>query len=93
MSHGGCLFFQMFTSSRVHPAAQYACGSTQRPAAHSALFLPPQLEQIDVLFASEADDKVKEDCCPGKPFSVFRSEVEELFFCCMLHVFSALSLL
>ncbi|MEQ2306039.1 Leucine--tRNA ligase, cytoplasmic [Ameca splendens] len=33
-----------------------------------------ELEQIDVLFASEADDKVKEDCCPGKPFSVFRAE-------------------
>ncbi|KAM4546117.1 leucine--tRNA ligase, cytoplasmic [Odontesthes bonariensis] len=33
-----------------------------------------ELEQIDVLFASEADDKVKEDCCPGKPFSIFRSE-------------------
>uniref|UniRef100_A0AAX7SFZ4 Leucine--tRNA ligase, cytoplasmic n=1 Tax=Astatotilapia calliptera TaxID=8154 RepID=A0AAX7SFZ4_ASTCA len=33
-----------------------------------------ELEQIDILFASEADDKVKEDCCPGKPFSVFRSE-------------------
>ncbi|XP_064205975.1 leucine--tRNA ligase, cytoplasmic [Anguilla rostrata] len=33
-----------------------------------------ELEQIDVAFASEADDKVKEDCCPGKPFSVFRSE-------------------
>ncbi|CAG11718.1 unnamed protein product, partial [Tetraodon nigroviridis] len=33
-----------------------------------------ELEHIDVLFASEADDKVKEDCCPGKPFSVFRSE-------------------
>ncbi|TKS83046.1 Leucine--tRNA ligase, cytoplasmic [Collichthys lucidus] len=33
-----------------------------------------ELEQIDVLFASEGDDKVKEDCCPGKPFSVFRSE-------------------
>ncbi|XP_069574339.1 leucine--tRNA ligase, cytoplasmic-like [Brachyistius frenatus] len=33
-----------------------------------------ELEQIDILFASEADDKVKEECCPGKPFSVFRSE-------------------
>uniref|UniRef100_A0A8D0AXJ5 Leucine--tRNA ligase, cytoplasmic n=1 Tax=Sander lucioperca TaxID=283035 RepID=A0A8D0AXJ5_SANLU len=33
-----------------------------------------ELEKIDVLFASEADEKVKEDCCPGKPFSVFRSE-------------------
>ncbi|XP_071394435.1 leucine--tRNA ligase, cytoplasmic, partial [Centroberyx affinis] len=33
-----------------------------------------ELDQIDILFASEADDKVKEDCCPGKPFSVFRSE-------------------
>ncbi|KAF3841076.1 hypothetical protein F7725_006938 [Dissostichus mawsoni] len=33
-----------------------------------------ELEQIDVLFATEGDDKVKEDCCPGKPFSVFRSE-------------------
>uniref|UniRef100_A0A8C7LCA1 Leucine--tRNA ligase, cytoplasmic n=1 Tax=Oncorhynchus kisutch TaxID=8019 RepID=A0A8C7LCA1_ONCKI len=34
-----------------------------------------ELDQIDVVFASEADDKIKEDCCPGKPFSVFRSEV------------------
>ncbi|XP_034033946.1 leucine--tRNA ligase, cytoplasmic isoform X1 [Thalassophryne amazonica] len=33
-----------------------------------------ELEQIEVLFASEADDKVKEECCPGKPFCVFRSE-------------------
>ncbi|KAM6970712.1 leucine--tRNA ligase, cytoplasmic [Aplochiton taeniatus] len=33
-----------------------------------------ELDQIDVLFASEADDKVREDCCPGKPFSIFRSE-------------------
>ncbi|KAM3925797.1 leucine--tRNA ligase, cytoplasmic [Leptodactylus fuscus] len=32
------------------------------------------LDQIDVKFASDADDKVKEDCCPGKPFSVFRTE-------------------
>uniref|UniRef100_A0A8C1SDB0 leucine--tRNA ligase n=1 Tax=Cyprinus carpio TaxID=7962 RepID=A0A8C1SDB0_CYPCA len=34
-----------------------------------------ELDQIDVVFASEADDKVKEDCCPGKPFCVFRCEV------------------
>ncbi|XP_060942051.1 leucine--tRNA ligase, cytoplasmic [Limanda limanda] len=33
-----------------------------------------ELEKIDILFASEGDDKVKEECCPGKPFSVFRSE-------------------
>uniref|UniRef100_A0A673YVN6 Leucyl-tRNA synthetase 1 n=1 Tax=Salmo trutta TaxID=8032 RepID=A0A673YVN6_SALTR len=33
-----------------------------------------ELDQIDVVFTSEADDKIKEDCCPGKPFSVFRSE-------------------
>lgn len=33
-----------------------------------------ELEQIDILFASEADDKIREDCCPGKPFCVFRSE-------------------
>lgn len=33
-----------------------------------------ELDQIDVVFASEADEKVKEDCCPGKPFCVFRSE-------------------
>ncbi|KAK2873090.1 hypothetical protein Q8A67_022987 [Cirrhinus molitorella] len=33
-----------------------------------------ELDQIDVVFASEADDKVKEDCCPGKPFCVFSSE-------------------
>lgn len=41
---------------------------------------PLQLEQIDILFASEADDKVKEDCCPGKPFCVFRSEVNAFGF-------------
>ncbi|XP_061904758.1 leucine--tRNA ligase, cytoplasmic-like isoform X1 [Entelurus aequoreus] len=34
-----------------------------------------ELDQIDVLFASEADDKIREDCCPGKPFSLFRSEL------------------
>ncbi|KAF4098233.1 leucine--tRNA ligase, cytoplasmic [Onychostoma macrolepis] len=33
-----------------------------------------ELDQIDVAFASEADDKLKEDCCPGKPLCVFRSE-------------------
>ncbi|KAK6317471.1 hypothetical protein J4Q44_G00128710 [Coregonus suidteri] len=33
-----------------------------------------ELDQIDVVFASEADDKIMQDCCPGKPFSVFRSE-------------------
>ncbi|XP_068457332.1 leucine--tRNA ligase, cytoplasmic-like [Clinocottus analis] len=33
-----------------------------------------ELEQIDILFASEGDDKVMEDCCPGKPFCIFRSE-------------------
>lgn len=53
---------------------------TNWPEAHYAFFLPLQLEQIEVLFASEADDKVKEDCCPGKPFSVFRSEVEKRLF-------------
>ncbi|XP_061754648.1 leucine--tRNA ligase, cytoplasmic-like isoform X2 [Nerophis ophidion] len=34
-----------------------------------------ELDQIDILFASEADDKIREDCCPGKPFSLFRSEL------------------
>ncbi|XP_059397712.1 leucine--tRNA ligase, cytoplasmic-like [Carassius carassius] len=33
-----------------------------------------ELDQIDVVFASEADDKIKEECCPGKPLCVFRSE-------------------
>ncbi|XP_030428570.1 leucine--tRNA ligase, cytoplasmic isoform X1 [Gopherus evgoodei] len=33
-----------------------------------------ELDHIEVKFASEADDKIKEDCCPGKPFSVFRME-------------------
>ncbi|KAM9312433.1 leucine--tRNA ligase, cytoplasmic isoform 2-T2 [Gastrophryne carolinensis] len=32
------------------------------------------LDQIEVKFASEADDKIKEECCPGKPYSVFRTE-------------------
>ncbi|XP_004385002.1 leucine--tRNA ligase, cytoplasmic [Trichechus manatus latirostris] len=33
-----------------------------------------ELEHIEVKFASEAEDKVKEDCCPGKPLNVFRTE-------------------
>lgn len=34
-----------------------------------------QLEGIDIKYSDEADDKVKEDCCPGKPFTTFREEV------------------
>ncbi|XP_062940711.1 leucine--tRNA ligase, cytoplasmic [Cynocephalus volans] len=33
-----------------------------------------ELENIEVKFASEAEDKVREDCCPGKPLNVFRTE-------------------
>ncbi|XP_075397882.1 leucine--tRNA ligase, cytoplasmic isoform X2 [Tenrec ecaudatus] len=33
-----------------------------------------ELEHIDVKFASEAEDKIREECCPGKPFNVFRTE-------------------
>ncbi|XP_067851998.1 leucine--tRNA ligase, cytoplasmic [Heptranchias perlo] len=33
-----------------------------------------ELDHIDVLFATEADDKIREDCCPGKPFCAFRTE-------------------
>nr|XP_008985334.3 leucine--tRNA ligase, cytoplasmic isoform X2 [Callithrix jacchus] len=33
-----------------------------------------ELEHIEVKFASEAEDKVTEDCCPGKPLNVFRIE-------------------
>ncbi|XP_019361916.1 PREDICTED: leucine--tRNA ligase, cytoplasmic isoform X1 [Gavialis gangeticus] len=33
-----------------------------------------ELDHIEVKFASEAEDKIKEDCCPGKPFSTFRME-------------------
>ncbi|XP_048459558.1 leucine--tRNA ligase, cytoplasmic isoform X1 [Rhincodon typus] len=33
-----------------------------------------ELDHIDVLFATEADDKIREECCPGKPFCVFRTE-------------------
>lgn len=68
---------------RTKDGSTSVCYSTclvPNPAAVSQHFFylspPLQLEQIDVLFASEADDKVKEDCCPGKPFSVFRSEVQ-----------------
>uniref|UniRef100_A0A8C9WVH4 Leucine--tRNA ligase, cytoplasmic n=1 Tax=Scleropages formosus TaxID=113540 RepID=A0A8C9WVH4_SCLFO len=35
-----------------------------------------ELDQMDVVFASEADDKIREDCCPGKPFCVFRTEAD-----------------
>nr|XP_044636742.1 leucine--tRNA ligase, cytoplasmic [Equus asinus] len=33
-----------------------------------------ELEHIEVKFASEAEDKVREDCCPGKPLNVFRTQ-------------------
>uniref|UniRef100_A0A671EI05 Leucine--tRNA ligase, cytoplasmic n=1 Tax=Rhinolophus ferrumequinum TaxID=59479 RepID=A0A671EI05_RHIFE len=33
-----------------------------------------KLEHIEVKFASEAEDKVREECCPGKPLNVFRTE-------------------
>ncbi|KAM4868231.1 leucine--tRNA ligase, cytoplasmic isoform X1 [Urocitellus parryii] len=33
-----------------------------------------EIEHIEVKFASEAEDKVREDCCPGKPLNVFRTE-------------------
>uniref|UniRef100_A0A2K5ZGL0 Leucine--tRNA ligase, cytoplasmic n=1 Tax=Mandrillus leucophaeus TaxID=9568 RepID=A0A2K5ZGL0_MANLE len=33
-----------------------------------------ELEHIEVKFASEAEDKIREDCCPGKPLTVFRIE-------------------
>ncbi|KAI2539525.1 leucyl-tRNA synthetase 1 [Homo sapiens] len=33
-----------------------------------------ELEHIEVKFASEAEDKIREDCCPGKPLNVFRIE-------------------
>ncbi|XP_062608750.1 leucine--tRNA ligase, cytoplasmic-like [Saccostrea cucullata] len=32
------------------------------------------LEGLDIRYSDEADDKVKEDCCPGKPFTTFREE-------------------
>ena len=56
------------------------CWTDQLIAAPLHISSPLQLEQIDILFASEADDKVKEDCCPGKPFCVFRSEVNAFGF-------------
>lgn len=35
-----------------------------------------QMEGIDIRFSEEAEgDKVKDDCCPGKPFITFRTEV------------------
>ena len=26
-------------------------------------------------FSEEADDKIREECCPGKPFAVYQAEV------------------
>ncbi|KAE8614630.1 hypothetical protein XENTR_v10008247 [Xenopus tropicalis] len=47
-----------------------------------------ELDQIEVKFASDADDKVKEDCCPGKPFSVFRTEVSNILVILASHSFT-----
>ncbi|XP_077984982.1 leucine--tRNA ligase, cytoplasmic-like [Glandiceps talaboti] len=33
-----------------------------------------ELESIDVKFSEEADTKIREECCPGKPFSMFSSQ-------------------
>ncbi|XP_022084467.1 leucine--tRNA ligase, cytoplasmic-like isoform X2 [Acanthaster planci] len=33
-----------------------------------------ELEGLEVKFSSEATDKIQEECCPGKPFSIFRAE-------------------
>lgn len=33
-----------------------------------------ELECIEVKFASEAEEKIREECCPGKPLNVFRTE-------------------
>ena len=36
-----------------------------------------QLEGVDVKYSDVAEgEKVKEDCCPGKPFVTFRTEVK-----------------
>ena len=29
-------------------------------------------------FSEEADDKIREECCPGKPFAVYQAEVSVL---------------
>ena len=34
-----------------------------------------QMEGIKVMSSDNADDKVKEDCCPGQPFITFMNEV------------------
>ena len=36
------------------------------------------MEGLDIRYSDEGDDKVKEDCCPGKPFTTFREEVTKL---------------
>nr|KAG5701780.1 hypothetical protein BaRGS_000770 [Batillaria attramentaria] len=33
-----------------------------------------ELEGLDVRFSEEADEKVRDDCCPGKPFISYRTE-------------------
>ncbi|XP_041358320.1 leucine--tRNA ligase, cytoplasmic-like [Gigantopelta aegis] len=33
-----------------------------------------EMEGIDVKFSDNADEKVQQDCCPGKPFITFRTE-------------------
>jgi len=35
------------------------------------------LEGLDVRTNDTAEDKIKEECCPGKPFIVYRTEVGE----------------
>ncbi|XP_067663552.1 leucine--tRNA ligase, cytoplasmic-like [Haliotis asinina] len=33
-----------------------------------------ELEKIDIKFSEDADEKVQQDCCPGKPFITYRTE-------------------
>ena len=37
--------------------------------------IPFQMEGIEVKFSDDAEEKVQQECCPGKPFITFRTEV------------------
>ena len=34
-----------------------------------------KVEGIDLKYSEDADERIKEECCPGKPFVVYRTEV------------------
>ena len=41
-----------------------------------------KVEGIDLKYSEDAHERIREECCPGKPFVVYRTEVTFTNVCC-----------